>query len=46
MLHFKVDAEENVEAGTEVFSDSLPSYRGLAKDYVHKVINHAESYAK
>ena len=44
--NLQVPVWENVEAGTEVFSDSLPSYRGLAKDYVHKVINHAESYAK
>lgn len=36
----------NVEAGSEVFTDSLPSYKGLADEYVHNVINHAESYAK
>lgn len=35
-----------VERGAEVFTDSLPSYKGLENDYVHKVINHAEKYAE
>jgi ISXO2 transposase-like protein len=29
-----------------VFTDAHPSYRGLEARYVHKVIDHAESYAK
>jgi len=37
---------EHVEPGAEVFTDALLSYRGLAADYVHGVIDHAESYAR
>jgi len=36
----------NVELGSEVMTDELPSYNDLAPDYVHNVINHAESYVK
>lgn len=32
--------------GTEVHTDALKSYNGLADDYTHKVIDHAECYAK
>jgi transposase-like protein len=35
---------ENVEAGSAIFSDELPSYNGLAEDYDHDVINHAVEY--
>ena len=35
---------ENVEAGSAIFSDELPSYNGLADDYEHAVINHAVEY--
>jgi transposase-like protein len=37
---------EYVLKGSEVFTDELRSYRGVGKDYVHQVINHAECYAK
>jgi transposase-like protein len=37
---------EHIEAGSEVFTDAHPSYRGLEREYAHKVIDHAESYAK
>jgi hypothetical protein len=36
---------EHVEAGANVFTDALPSYLGMS-EYEHKVIDHAESYAK
>ncbi len=36
----------HVEKGTEVFTDALASYTGLEAEYIHKVINHAECYAK
>ena len=36
----------SVVPGSEVFTDELLSYRGLDKEYVHKVINHAESYVE
>ena len=35
---------ENVELGSELFSDSLKSYEGLSGDYEHKVIDHAIKY--
>jgi transposase-like protein len=36
---------EEVERNSMIFSDALKSYRGLSKDYVHQVIDHAEQYA-
>jgi transposase-like protein len=36
----------HVEKGTQVFTDALASYTGLAPEYVHSVIDHAECYAK
>src|ERR1700730_10687666 len=36
--------KENVEPGSEVYTDTLASYSGLAAEYVHNVINHAEAY--
>lgn len=40
------EVRELVAPGAEVFTDSLPSYKGLAVEYIHKVIDHAESYAE
>src|SRR5260370_12738768 len=37
---------ENVEKGAEVYTDALPSYDRLTDEYIHKVIDHAECYAK
>ncbi len=36
--------KEHVEAGAALYSDALASYDGLAQDYAHKVIDHAEKY--
>ncbi len=36
----------HVAPGAEVFTDNLPSYTGLQADYIHKVIDHAESYVE
>ncbi len=41
-LHARV--KEHVEAGAALYSDALKSYDGLAQDYAHKVIDHAERY--
>ena len=41
-LHACVKA--NVEAGAALYSDALKSYDGLAQEYAHKVIDHAEKY--
>lgn len=37
---------QHVEAGSEVMTDELASYNQLAPDYVHNVINHAETYVQ
>jgi transposase-like protein len=37
---------EKVEKGAEVITDALPSYKHLGDQYVHNVIDHAESYVK
>jgi hypothetical protein len=36
----------NIEKGSEVITDSHPSYRKLSDKYIHQVIDHAECYAK
>jgi transposase-like protein len=40
------EIKSKVEKGSEVYTDALASYTGLEKEYVHKVIDHAECYAK
>lgn len=35
---------EHVESGSVIYTDALPSYVGLDRDYVHEVIDHAEAY--
>src|SRR5436190_12383197 len=37
---------ETVEKGSEVFTDAFCSYARLNDEFVHQVIDHAESYAK
>jgi transposase-like protein len=37
---------ENVEAGSTVYTDALPSYESLADEYAHHVIDHAETYVR
>jgi len=39
------NVREYVLKGSQVFTDSLRSYIGLGKDYLHEVIDHAECYA-
>ncbi len=34
----------HVEAGSALYSDALLSYDGLAQEYAHKVVDHAEQY--
>jgi len=38
------EVRTHVEAGSEVFTDALVSYKGLDPEYVHQVIDHAEAY--
>lgn len=37
---------ENVEPGSEVFTDTLRSYEGLSPEYAHEAVNHAETYVR
>jgi transposase-like protein len=41
-LHKEV--RQNVGVGSILFTDALPSYNDLEKDYAHKVIDHAVAY--
>lgn len=40
------EVRQHVEKGAEVYTDAFLSYVGLANEYSHKVIDHAECYAK
>ncbi len=40
------EVRANVVPGSEIITDSLPSYDHLADAYVHNVINHAETYVR
>ena len=40
------EVRQYVETGSAVYSDALKSYEGLAPDYAHQVIDHAEAYVK
>jgi transposase-like protein len=36
----------NVEPGSQLMTDSLLSYRGLGREYVHQYVNHAVEYVR
>ena len=36
--------KENVEKGSELYTDEWSAYFGLSAEYAHKVINHADAY--
>jgi transposase-like protein len=38
--------EQHVQAGSTIYTDSLPSYNAIKADYVHDAINHAEAYVR
>jgi transposase-like protein len=40
------EVRDRVKAGSAVFTDALASYRKLGGEYVHNVIDHAETYVK
>lgn len=44
--HLQLEIRKHVEPGAFVCTDELASYNGLSTEYVHKVINHAECYAR
>jgi transposase-like protein len=37
---------QHVEKGARVYTDTLPSYKGLATDYAHETVDHAEAYVE
>ena len=43
-LHREI--HENVEAGSEMFTDAWVGYKHIDDDYLHNVIDHAEKYAE
>jgi transposase-like protein len=42
----KREIRQHVEAGSQVFTDTHPSYNGLSRDYVHQAIDHAKEYVR
>jgi transposase-like protein len=38
--------QDNVQPGSELFTDEFVSYTGLDREYVHNVVNHAETYVE
>ena len=40
------NVRKHVDAGSTIYTDELQSYEGLARDYTHEVINHAEAYVR
>lgn len=40
------EIRKHIEPGSEIFTDEWIAYRGLEREYVHNVINHAETYVK
>ena len=40
------EIREHVTEGAEVFTDEWIAYHGLDREYVHNVINHAETYVR
>jgi transposase-like protein len=42
----QAEIRKHVEPGSEVFTDAWIAYNGLDPEYVHNVIDHAETYVK
>ncbi len=40
------EVRQHVEPGAALYTDALKSYDGLAPDYAHQVIDHAEAYVR
>ncbi|HEY5233115.1 MAG TPA: IS1595 family transposase [Verrucomicrobiae bacterium] len=40
------EIRQHVATGSQIFTDALPSYNGLSKDYVHQAIDHAREYVR
>lgn len=42
----KQHIREHIPVGSEIHTDTHPSYNSLVEDYAHKVVDHAECYVK
>jgi transposase-like protein len=42
----QAEVRDTVEPGSNLMTDALTSYRGLATDYVHQTVNHAVEYVR
>ncbi len=42
----QAEVRKNVEPGSALFTDAYVAYRGLASEYEHGVVDHAERYVK
>jgi transposase-like protein len=42
----QAEIRENVEPGSEVFTDEHVAYEGLSQDFIHQAINHAVRYVE
>ena len=42
----QAEVRASVEPGSNLYTDALASYDGLSAEYVHEVIDHAESYVR
>ncbi len=42
--HVQANVRKHVAAGATLHTDAFPSYDGLSAEYVHNVIDHAETY--
>jgi transposase-like protein len=40
------EIRQHVEAGSQVYTDTLRSYNGLERDYIHESIDHARAYVR
>ncbi len=40
----QAEVKKYVEAGAALYTDALPSYSGLAREYAHQVVDHAVEY--
>ena len=43
-MRLQTAVKAHVQAGSALYTDALLSYDGLAKDFAHKVVDHAEQY--
>ena len=45
-VHVQGEIRKHVQSGSNVYTDAFMSYTGVAADYIHHVIDHAESYVE